>query len=299
MTASVIKKFLRSTRIIKLISELEIKIRSEREAKHAFSSTTIPPILVYQMGKVGSSTVYKSLINAGIPNPVLHLHFISEDIQKYRETFKNAGLFPSRHLLLGEAVRRVFLKNPYFPCKIISLIRDPIAFVVSDLFQNPYFAKDDVKSDKDAIDPEKAYIYLERELKNPETFSYVNEWFDRELKRVFDIDVFAEPFPVDVGYSVFKKSNIEALVIRLEDLSTKGPNAISELLGLEKPLILEQSNVRKESSEAILYQRVLKKIRLDPSLCQEIYSTRFVKQFYSKVMIEHLISKWTGQKSTF
>ena len=44
MTASVIKKFLRSTRIIKLISELEIKIRSEREAKHAFSSITIPRI---------------------------------------------------------------------------------------------------------------------------------------------------------------------------------------------------------------------------------------------------------------
>ncbi len=32
------------------------------------------PILVYQMGKVGSSTVVQTLEALGLPNPVLHVH---------------------------------------------------------------------------------------------------------------------------------------------------------------------------------------------------------------------------------
>lgn len=276
------------------VDKITMKNRSELEAKQAFSNTNIPPILVYQMGKVGSQTVYHSLINAMIPNPVMHLHFISEDLPDHIDTHEKAGISVPYHLFLGEAVRNILLKNPHSACKIISLVRDPIAFTVSDLFQNPYFASGDVMLGSGNIDPEKARIYLEGELKKPETFEYVDEWFDREIKRVFDIDVFEESFPVELGYAVYKKKNVEVLILRLEDLSDKGPYVISKFLGLDNPLKLTNSNVRNRTAGAGIYQRVLQEVRFDPSLCREIYTRRFVKHFYSNSMIERFISRWSG-----
>lgn len=293
MIAAAKQKIIGSLRIVKFISELKMKIKAVQEAKRAFIAANTPPVLIYQMGKVGSSTVYNSLIHAAIPNPVLHLHFLSEDIAKHKMTFKNAGIYPVYHLVLGEAVRKMLLEKPGFPCKIISLVRDPIAFVISDLFQNPYFSSDDVMSDNGAIDEAKATQYLDRELKKPKTFSYVDQWFDRELNRVFDIDVFAEPFPVDIGYCVYKKANVEVLVIRLEDLTQKGPKAIADFLNLEKHLVLEQRNVRNESRESSSYHRVLRRLRLNEVTCRTIYSSRFVKHFYNEEMISQAITKWT------
>ncbi len=38
-----------------------------------------PPILIYQMGKVGSNTVHKTLLASGIQNPVFHVHFLTKE----------------------------------------------------------------------------------------------------------------------------------------------------------------------------------------------------------------------------
>ncbi len=37
-----------------------------------------PPILIYTMGKVGSMTVYQSLKEAKLGNPVYHIHFLTD-----------------------------------------------------------------------------------------------------------------------------------------------------------------------------------------------------------------------------
>jgi hypothetical protein len=279
---------------VKLLRAAQMRIKAEREARLAFSRLDRPPILIYQMGKVGSSTVYKSLKNTPLSNSVLHLHFLSTDLPKIKERYKKAGKYPPPyHIYLGESVRKILCRNPNLPCKIISLVRDPIAVVVSSLFQNPHLAPLSLTTDKNTIDPEKVIRYLDRKLREPTTFSYVNEWFDRELKRVLDVDVFAKPFPVDVGYAVCRNKNVEALVIRLEDLSQRGPKAISEFLNLDATFVLEQSNVRNELMGGESYLQVLRRISLTPSLCREIYSSKFVKHFYNEAMIEQLVSKWT------
>ncbi len=287
-----VRSLRRSLRRIKPLHAMWMRIRAEREARSAFSRPAAPPILIYQMGKVGSTTVYKSLSGAALPNSILHLHFLSEDLAKYRKKLKQEGAGPPPyHVFLAEAVRKALAGNSLSPIKIISLIRDPIACVVSNLFQNLYSARDAVMTG-DVIGPEKARRYLYRELADPNTFRYTNEWFDRELKRVFDIDVFAQPFPVDVGHTVYRKAHAEALIIRLEDLSRRGATAIAQFLSLRKPLILRPGNVREKTKEAEIYRRVLEEILLDPALCREIYSSRLVKHFYSEPLVEQFISRW-------
>lgn len=269
-------------------------LRARHEAKSAFLNPNTPPIIIYQMGKVGSSTIYNSLIHTSLANPVLHLHFLSPDLAKHRKFHKQRGIYPfPYHLYLGEATRKVIGKHRNFPIKIISFVRDPIAFHISNLFQNPNFAEKSVVNDAGFIDAYKATEYLENSLKNPDAFSYVFEWFDRELKTVFDIDVFADKFPVETGYFVYSKNNVEALVIRLEDLSEKGPKAISDFLDLDNLLIFKNQNMRDKLVGKESYKQVLEKISISPYLCNQIYSSQFVKHFYSKDMIEKFTSKWT------
>ncbi len=288
-----------SIKKIKPLHALQLRIKAERETKRGFSQLHVPPILIYQMGKVGSSTVYKTLKDAALPNSIFHLHFLSNVLIEAREHHIKGGIYPPPyHIYLGESIRKFIKRNTHCPCKIISLVRDPIAMVVSNVFQNPYFAKENLYTCDNTIDPEKVVKVLDQYLRKQfKTDSYVDsyiyKWFDRELKQVFDIDVFAKPFPRNVGYVSYKKDEVEALVIRLEDLSQKGPRAITEFMGLNNLLVLKQANIRNESKDAIPYRQVLKKIRLDLSLCKEIYSNRFVKHFYSEEMVQQFISKWT------
>lgn len=277
---------------------LASKRKASHEASAAFADVTNPPILVYTMGKVGSSTVCSSLHAASLPNPVLHLHFLSADLPRHRQTHQDAGIWPlPDHLYLGDAIRRQLLKNRNFPVKIISLVRDPVAFLISGLFEVPQFAEESVFNDTGTVDPHKAAAYLNRKLADPDAFGYVFNWFDKELKAVFGIDVFATPFPVESGYAVYRQGSAEALVLRLEDLSAQGPQAIADFLGLDEPLILKHENVRADLTEKTAYQQVQEGVLLDPEMCRKIYATDFVKHFYSEAMIRTFIAKLT-QRTT-
>ena len=135
---------------------------------------------------------------------------------------------------------------------------------------------------------------MERKLREPDTFNYIYNWFNNELKTVFDIDVFEKPFPVKTGYEFYTKNNIQVLLIRLEDLTDTGATAISEFLNLDGPLLLKKGNIRAENQESEAYEDVLKNLRVEPALCIEIYNSRFVRQFYDEDYIRKFISKWTS-----
>ena len=283
---------------MKQLRSIRKEFNARRKAKIAFSHPILPPVLIYQMGKVGSSTIHRSLLDTTHADQVLKLHFLSHDLPNRKRKYKKAGRYPYvDHVYLGVSTRRILNKYKDKPIKIISLLRDPIAIVISALFQNPHLAKKSITTDRGGIDPVKATDYINHMLHNPDTFSYIYGWFDKELKTVFDIDVFANPFPVKAGHTLYTKDNAEALVIRLEDLSEKGPEAISAFLCLEKPLKLQKGNLRSDSKSAEAYNEVLREIYLSPALCQEIYSSRFVKHFYSEKMIQEFMLKWTKSDS--
>lgn len=264
------------------------------DAAYAFSNKRCPPIIIYTMGKVGSSTVYKSLSRASLPNPILFLHFLSDDLPIYKQAHRNAGIYPfPDHLYLSEATRRQLKKHKNFPLKVISLVRDPVAITISNLFQNPQFAEQSVLDGMGAIDLQKAGAYLNRELICQHSFPYIYEWFNKELKAVFGIDVFAEPFPLDKGFAIYSADNIEVLVIRLEDLSGNGPQALADFLGLPAPLILKGSNIRAGTNEKTIYQKLMENVSLDPAACKAIYSSDFVRHFYSEALINVFIAQWT------
>lgn len=268
-------------------------LKSKREVRRAFSNPECPPVLIYQMGKVGSSTIYNSLKNANIRNAVLHLHRLS-DLNRRKKIFRKLGVSPLI-FYSGEFVMKAMHRYPQVPIKIITAVRDPVAVVISGIFQNPYFHDDSIKAADGGLDPQKVVEYLESELRKPSAFRYVYEWFDEELKAVFGIDVFASPFPQEIGYQVYSTDMTDVLLIRAEDLSEKGSEAISSFLNLPDYITILNSNVRSDSGDKDKYQEVMKRIHLSRDLCNEIYSSSFVRHFYSDAMIDKLISKWTKE----
>ena len=279
---------------LKPIRELMYKYHAKRQATNAFRNPDNPPVLIYQMGKVGSMTVYNALENSSVKNAILHIHFLSPDLQTHRNTFKQSNVYPlPHHIYLGEAIQREIrrLKKPRI--KIISLLRDPIAFVLSDIFQNPHFTKESVGTKSGLIDPQKALKYLEQELRISDTFAYVYEWFDREIKHMFDIDVLSDPFAKDSGVQVYYKNKVKLLLIRLENLTEKGPKAIQSFLDLDNPLLLKARNERADLNNSDAYKEVKNKICLNRTLCEEIYSSKFVQHFYDQPMIDSFIAKWS------
>lgn len=283
----------------KRLISIYLHIKAAFEARRAFFHSERPLILVYQMGKVGSSTVYNSLRDMGLPNSIHHVHFLSVDLLKYRKAHERAGIFPAPyHMFMGEALRKNIGKRRGFPVKIISMVRDPIALVVSALFENTHLYKELSVPDDREIDPHIAINLLENFFNDPDNFSYVYEWFDKELKEVFDIDVFATPFPIDTGYAYYTKNNVSALVIRTENLSINGAVAIANFLNLKKPLDLQPRNVRSAGGgKAEAYQKVLSKLCINQELCRKIYASRFVRHFYTDEMIDEFIVKWTKADS--
>lgn len=130
------------------------------------------PILVYQMGKVGSSSAYKSLLNQyrGI---VLHSHGFSAS---YGD--------PKTRLLYRWVTRHVRALN------IISLTREPIGRNISAFFHN---------FERDTGVPYADSKFSIEELRSIFLSNYDHEfplkWFDKTILDNFDIDVFSRPFP--------------------------------------------------------------------------------------------------------
>lgn len=275
-----------------LIVNFKNKYRVIRRVRFLTFNVIHPPVLLYQMGKVGSSTVYRSLKASGIKNPIYQVHHLSNDLDVQKKAHRKIGRNPY-HLELSRALqKRISLKNK-FKFKIITLVREPISREISNFFENPLFVSSDINDAHGNIDPIKAVDYLDRLFRDPHAFDYMFNWFDRELKTVFGIDVFSNKFDPELGYLRIEGEHADALIIRLEDLSDKGFKIISDFLSLPFPLAPLQANVRNQSEHSESYKVVKKKIKLDPVVCERIYESRFVRYFYSHNEISKFIQQWT------
>ena len=101
-------------------------------------------ILVYQMGKVASSTVYSSLIKRGFNT--FHFHHLNDKTSSQLEYIMKHSYAPKNYIeeILRGNLRSKFFQNRFFlndkehlnKIKIISITREPISYLISAFFQN-------------------------------------------------------------------------------------------------------------------------------------------------------------------
>ena len=146
------------------------------------------PVLVYQMGKVGSSTVTQALARIEGLGPVIQLHTLSESgvARAIAKTRASGRRRLDRHLLVSKALS----KRAPFPCRIITMTREPIARAISLVFQDRQRRMPEAIRSDGTVDPLLAERAVSGLLASGVGLADPTGWFDNELRDVFGIDVF-------------------------------------------------------------------------------------------------------------
>ena len=253
------------------------------------------PILVFQMGKVGSRTITTSLDAARLKDPVYHEHFLSEHHMAIFQRKIDQGTKverPSQVLARIGAMRAKIFSDDGKRWKVITLVREPIARGVGT-FMSGYFKDKNISIPEIGLGPNEMKSlhekYAERGHKYDE---YASTWFQAELKGVFGFDVFSTDFPKDKGYKIYEGDRADLLLIRLEDLNTCHKDAFREFLDIAD-LKLVSANMAKDKAYYPAYREFAKTMRFPHSFLEETYSFDVVRHFYTQDEIDGFKARWS------
>ena len=116
-------------------------------------------------------------------------------------------------------------------------------------------------------------------------------FFDRELKSVFGVDVFASEFPKSEGFKIYKSEKADALVIRLENLNHCFKEAFKKFLNINN-FTLENTNIGKAKVYASIYKKFKETIHLPDNYLDKFYNSKYMRHFYTEMEIEGFREKW-------
>jgi hypothetical protein len=258
-----------------------------REAVRRSVDSSGPPVLVYQMAKVGSSTVTWALREVEGLN-VFQIHLLHPDnIRRVRERKRRRGLarLTTDMDILGRALFEGIIE-PGHKAKIITLVREPIGRNLSFYFQ----ALDVLWDTADAHDSVEMSRLL-GELHDRFDHGGGLRWFDTEFKRVLGVDIYAHEFPHDAGYLRIDAGRYDILVMRsdLDDASKK--KRLEEFLGVDG-LSLAPKNVASQKPYAAVYRKFLDALELPESYVDEMLDSKYTRHFFSPDERASLRAKW-------
>ena len=217
-------------------------------------------ILIYQLGKVGSSSVYRSIKNYN--RNVLHCHTLRDVCEKEDDLSQLLNLKSG---------------------KIITLVRDPIARRISEMWQN-ITSWGRYSAEVDFFEIEKYYFKKRFWVGDA-------EWFDNQMKKYFNIDIYEYPFNTETGYTIIKQGNIEVLLLTMEKLNEL-EEVIGNFLGI-KDFKLSENNVGKEKLYRFALQAFKESFAISQEELEELYrKSDYMKYFYSEQEREEFYAKW-------
>jgi len=259
-------------------------------------------LLIYQMGKVGSLTVQRSLRARQLGSLIYHVHtlqpgrlrrekkFLRENygrIGEINDAFLNGRFFRGR---LGKANRGQRLK-------IITMVREPISRNISDFFQNLEFLYNyEYRSRMDASSLNELVADLIRMFwDNFDGHEEHLNWFNLELHRHFGVDVYAHEFPKEKGYQIIHHAAADVLIMRLENLNECAAWAVKNFLDIDNFCLLSE-NVGSRKAYAPVYRQFLEAIRIPESYLDRMYGGRYMNHFYTAGEVARFTGKWLRRK---
>lgn len=276
-----------------------------------------PPVLIFQMGKVGSQTVRASLEALQLDRPLYFTHYLTgpylvaseDDRKKYFGTPKQHRLRQAwQSQYLQKRIAKDLKRGRRW--KVVTLVRDPIARDISMFFQGLDFEllhpPDHYRVRSDFVDPTSPDFELEADLERPDVLierfldstredgptSCVG-FFDVQMEPIFGIDVFETPFSPSRGFHIYRGEAADVLLIRLESLNQCAPQAFKDFLDIDD-FVLRNANVSENKDYAAVYRRFKESISLPRDYVSRVYSSKFMRHFYSPEEIEKFSAKWCG-----
>lgn len=238
-------------------------------------------VILYQMGKVGSQSLRKSIEAAG--RPCVNLYSLG------RPTLAQAakGLdFPARrYQVLGGIRRAVYsrLIRSGGRSRIITVVRDPVARDLSLLyhFLSVFIYNAIGQSTADEFDMQSL---IQRIYDEYLIHGSACSWFDEEYKKSLGVDIYEHPFDRERGCGLIRSGNMEILLLTLEKLG-ENEETIGAFLELPHFKLMPTNRAEMKWYRPI-YETTKDSIRFDKEEIEAIYSSRFVQYFYSEQEIE-------------
>jgi len=225
------------------------------------------PILVYQMGKVGSSSIYWPLKKL-YSGAVLHAHNLRSD-----------------HYAQEVHILRDYLKDDHAPIILISLARDPIARNISAFFQS--FKKfvgcrpDQYKGSVEQL----LHIFID------DYHHHIpHEWFQKRMLQEFEINIYDHILRKDKTLFI-EKGPVKTLVMRQDITDELKEKYVRDITGLPT-FQLERKNRAEDKSYAELYSS-FKKLPLPEDYVQEQLSTQYSNYFFTEQERDAMMKKWS------
>lgn len=290
MGGAILKKRLRRlvSKAIPYPKQLYWSIRLKNFSKQA-------PLLIYQMGKVGSKTIYRTLQQSQVPHPVYHVHYLTTEWLKQSEEvfshYKEIPLF----IPTGWALQKKMRSSDIDEWLIITVTREPISWEISNFFQSlnglyPHFLDEQghFKNEGAVID-----FLLNRISSIDAQAHFAGSWFSKELKETCGIDALQYPFDHEKGYTIVKDQGPKALILRQEDMRETLVPALEAFFDRKYTIHPVQANVTSQKSVSALYEQIKAQMVVSEEVCRRIYDVPYVQHFYTPEMIDGFISKWS------
>lgn len=235
--------------------------------------------LIYSMGKVGCTTIYRSLEKEFPSADVFRVHFLSDNYLN--------NILPSRHksfhnnITLGKNILSHIAKNPESRIKIITMTREPVERAISDLFQNWEHLYDDIEN--------VPFNVLKQRIESL-NHNYTLNWFDVEFKEYLNFDIYKHHFSIGRGYEIYSFGKYDILCMKLEKLDSIADLAFDEFLGQKINLSNRNSSQYKKGKDA--YSFLKSQVKIDKDVLMNVYNSKYVRKFYSKNEIDGFVDKW-------
>lgn len=254
-------------------------------------------LFVHTMGKVGSSSIMETLKRLGFKQRMaLHwTHFLSDEglallIELYEDGYGGWARFPQnikihvqKSRALNRAVKQWSQKGKR--SKVITLVREPIRTNISGFFQNHTWWPAELTQQCQAKSPG----YLEA-LATHFFTTYPHHvpltWFDWEIRDLFGVDVFAQPFPHKQGYQIYHGERTDVLVIKLESLNDCVSKAFEEFLGI-KNFTLIRENTASDKWYSDLYREFVNQVQMPTDYQEQMRNSRYARYFYGDVLMNN------------
>jgi len=246
------------------------------------------PVIVFQMGKVGSTSVASSFPTPGHPVSVQTHYLHRPRIEAAKQWSRERGLPVRAHFFHADAAaRRVVDKGR--PFKLITLVREPVGRSVSNFFHNfeRFVGVPLAESTHTTEQLTEILVAHERELSEA-------RWFQREFEPALGVDLYAHPFPHADGAQVIPAGNGTILVLRLETPDLVKEAAIAAFLG-EDGFTLATANVGDAKEYGDGYQQFRESAVLPRDFLLRKLTTPYATHFYSDEERAAIRDRWSGQ----
>lgn len=240
-------------------------------------------VLIYQMGKVASSTIKASLL----PLPqyeVRQVHrLVLDNIRRVHREHAIRGWQPPTGDPGGLYLQRDLLSRR--PAKVITLVREPVGRNISYYFQN---------LDKILGRPRAHELPIETIIDGfTEHFPYSDDpltWFDYEFNAALGADIYESGFQTGAHAHRWRAGVYDILILRCDADDEVKLAALRDFL-VAPDLVLRQDNVTTAKPAAGAYRAFHQLARFPHDYLDRMFDNRYARYFFDAPSL----ARWRNQ----